>query len=61
MYRLVVKPDQRDVIHQEHPYEECNVDDAIDREWVALERAREIVAVGQARCCEHCLSEGLPE
>lgn len=62
MYLLNENPGSRpDVVHQEHPWEECNVDQAIDRELIDASRARELVGAGAARFCQHCLAEGIIE
>lgn len=61
MYRLNQNPGRRDTIHQEHTLEECNFDDALDREVISAERALELVAAGEAEYCEHCLPEGVLE
>ena len=43
-----------DTLHQQHPFEECNVDDAEDREAVDDETAKALLVIGSARACEHC-------
>lgn len=61
MYRVNRNPDRPDVIHVEHPFEECNFDDAQDREFIDHEIAWQQVAEGKARYCGHCLPEGIVE
>lgn len=46
--------DGTDMIHREHPFEECNVDDAEDIERVDELTAVRMVASGQAVACIHC-------
>lgn len=43
-----------DVVHQEHGWEACNLDDAEDLETVDENTARNLVGKGQGRECEHC-------
>lgn len=43
-----------DTLHVEHPFEECNVDDASGVEVVDDETAAALLAIGHARSCEHC-------
>ena len=43
-----------DTLHQEHPFEECNTDDAEGLEKVDDETAAALLATGQAKACEHC-------
>lgn len=43
-----------DTLHQQHPWEVCNVDDAEDREEVDDETAAALMAIGSARACAHC-------
>jgi hypothetical protein len=43
-----------DVLHLEHPFEECQTDDAKGMEMVDDETASALLAIGEARACEHC-------
>jgi hypothetical protein len=45
-----------DVLHTD-PREECNLDDAKDRQYVDARTAASLIASGQAVACAHC---GLP-
>lgn len=45
-----------DTLHR-NPREECNVDDATDRQRVDAETADAMLTSGQARSCEHCMSD----
>ena len=61
VYRLNRNPARKHVLHGDRTFEECNVDDAIDREVVDELTARALVDQGLARTCEHCLTDGLLE
>lgn len=43
-----------DVLHVEHPHEECNIDDASDRQRIDARTAAALLDHGQARACGHC-------
>lgn len=43
-----------DTLHQEHPFEECNTDDAEGLEKVDDETAAALLSTGGAVACEHC-------
>jgi hypothetical protein len=43
-----------DTLHVEHPFEECNSDDAKGMEMVDDETAAALLALGDARACEIC-------
>jgi len=43
-----------DTIHREHPYEECNTDDAEDAITVDELTAVRMLATDQAKACAHC-------
>lgn len=43
-----------DILHVEHPFEECNVDDANGVELIDDETAEALLAIDEARRCEHC-------
>lgn len=60
-YRVNRNERGQDVVHDEHPLEECNIDDARDRDWWDVDVAREKVGAGEARFCHHCLADGIPE
>lgn len=45
-----------DVVHR-NPREECNTDDADDRETIDAETADALLARGTARRCGHCYQE----
>lgn len=49
-----------DTLHQEHPWEQCNVDEATDVvRMVEDDDAFRLVEAGDAVTCKHCLAEGL--
>jgi hypothetical protein len=52
-YRIVLR-DGADTLHVEHPFEECNVDDAADAQTVDELTAMALVARGDAQVCQHC-------
>lgn len=41
-------------LHVEHPWEQCNTDDAVKSEQVDEETAAALMATGMARACEFC-------
>ena len=43
-----------DTLHTDRPFEECNVDDALDREWVDAMTAEAMLLRGDAVRCKHC-------
>lgn len=43
-----------DILHVEHPHEECNTDDAAGLERIDELSAVRMVATGQAKPCSHC-------
>ena len=55
--RLVLNAnaDGVDVLHR-NPREECNTDDADDAKQVDPRTAAAMLATGQARACEHCIT-----
>ena len=53
---LNVNPGRRDVVHR-NPREECNQDDAIDRQTIDPDTAEALVKTGQAAPCGHCNQE----
>lgn len=46
-----------DTLHREQTLEECNYDDAEDRQVIDEMTAEAMVADGSARRCEHCKPE----
>ncbi len=52
-YRLNKNPGV-DTLHIEHPFEECNTDDAEGMETVDDETAAALLTIGTAVPCEHC-------
>lgn len=53
-FKLNVNPGAKDTLHREHPFEECNVDDAKDVKVVDDETAAALISMGAVRFCEHC-------
>ena len=43
-----------DTLHLEHPWEECQTDDAEGMTEVDDETAAALLAIGEARACQHC-------
>lgn len=43
-----------DVLHREHGFEECNLDDSEGLEKVDDETAAALLSTGGAVACEHC-------
>lgn len=46
----------QDVVHRLPGFEECNLDDAKDRQDVDAKTAAALIASGHARACEHCIA-----
>jgi hypothetical protein len=46
-----------DTLHIEHPYEECNSDDAKDMTEVDAATAKAMLDRGDAVACKHCKPE----
>ena len=57
-YFVLNRNEGMDTIHR-NPREECNVDDALDREKVDIGTAVAMVASGQAVPCQHCDAGGV--
>jgi len=57
-YKLNANPGGLAVLHAEHPWEVCNVDDVQGVTFVDDLTAASLLEKGQARRCEHCLAEG---
>ena len=53
MFKLNVN-DGIDTLHVEHPWEECNTDEADGLESVDDETAAAMIASGTAVACKHC-------
>ena len=49
-------PDAQDVIHR-NPGESCNTDDARGRQSIDADTADALIAMGDARPCEHCYGD----
>jgi hypothetical protein len=48
-----------DTLHREHPWEQCNVDDAEGVRTIEEDEALRLRASGDAVPCQHCKPEGL--
>jgi len=46
--------DGTDTIHRNPGFEECNLDDAVERAHVDAKTARAMVSSGHAKVCQHC-------
>lgn len=55
-YFVLNRNEGADTLHR-NPREECNVDDAEDRQTIDAETADALVALGEARRCQHCYQE----
>lgn len=51
---IVVRHEGVDTLHSFPTFEECNVDDAVEREHVDVATAASLLASGIARGCAHC-------
>ena len=49
-------PDEQDVIHR-NPIEVCNTDDARGRQTIDADTADALIAMGDARQCQHCYGD----
>lgn len=58
-YYVLNRNEGKDVIHR-NPREECNVDDAEDRQTVDPETAEALVTLNAATRCNHCYQEEPP-
>lgn len=55
-YVLNVNPGEQDVLHRD-PTEVCNTDDAAQRLNVDIDTADALLAMDEARACQHCMKE----
>lgn len=53
-YKLNVNREGDDVLHIEHPWEQCNADDATQVVRVDRDTARALLQRGEAVRCQHC-------
>lgn len=51
---VLITHDGHDTLHIEHPWEQCNTDDALVVAHISEDTAAEFLASGQARACEFC-------
>jgi hypothetical protein len=51
---ILVAREGQDTLHQEHPFEECNTDDAERKQKVDTATAAALLRSGSARSCEFC-------
>lgn len=51
---LNVNADGLDVVHR-NAMEQCNLDDAEDRQTIDAKTAAALIASGQAQACQHCI------
>jgi hypothetical protein len=59
-FTLVSHPG-KERIHVEHPWEVCNVDDAVHVEKIDEATMDALLEAGSAVRCEHCLAEDDPQ
>ena len=58
-YYVLNRNEGTDTLHR-NPREECNLDDATDRQTIDAETADALLALGGTRRCSHCYAQEEP-
>lgn len=53
-FKLNVNPGAKDTLHREHPFEECQTDDAKGMKMIDDETAAALISTGAVLICQHC-------